>query len=145
MLAGEMAGPSRQMVPMKKTVRREGCRRAWFRFVYGKCAYVKEDWGVGLGGFVFPGLVVEPGVGGMPLLGELGDVGAVVPVPGVGCVLGVLGVVLGVAVLGFGVAVPGVGVAVPGVGVAVPGFGVAVPGFEVFPLGPWVPVEAPWF
>jgi hypothetical protein len=78
--------------------------------------------------------VVDPGAGGIPLLGELGDVGAVVPVPGVGCVSGFRGVVLGVVVLGFGVAVPGLGVAVPGAGVAVPAFGVAVPGSVEFPV-----------
>jgi hypothetical protein len=82
-----------------------------------------------LGGLVVvPGLAV-PGVDGIPLLGEGGDVAP--------ALRGV--VVLGVAVDGFGVAVPAFGVAVPGVGVAVPGFGVAVPGVVVpvvgLPLG----------
>lgn len=71
-----------------------------------------------------------PGVEGIPLLGDVGFVGDVVPgdvvdgeeAPGVG-----------VAVLGCGVAVLGLGVAVPGLGVAAPEFGVAVPG--VVPLG----------
>jgi hypothetical protein len=82
--------------------------------------------GVALGGLA-PGLVVVPGVGGIPLLGEFGEVGAVVPGP----VDGVRGLAPGVAVLGVGVAVLGVGVAVLGFGVAAPGFGVAVSPFGV--------------
>jgi hypothetical protein len=84
-----------------------------------------EVGGVPGGLVVVPGLVV-PGAGGMPLLGEFGDEGVVVP--------GLRGVVAvpGVAVDGFGVAVPAFGVAVPGVGVAVPGM--VVPGAVEFEL-----------
>jgi len=89
-------------------------------------------------------VVVDPGVDDVPF-GEFGEVGVVVPVPGVDCVPGFCVDVPGVAVLGFGVAAPGLGVAVPGVGeaapafgVAAPAFGVAVPGFVAVP--PAVPV-----
>jgi len=98
--------------------------QAYFEPALGGAA-LPEAGGVVPGGFVVdPGLVV-PGVDGMPLLGEFGDVGDVVP--------GV--VVPGVAVDGFGVAVDGFGVAVPGLGVAVPGLGVAVPGVPGVGLG----------
>lgn len=97
-----------------------------------------------LGGLpVLPGFVVDPGVDDVPLLGEFGELGVVVPVPGVACAPGFWAGVPGVAVLGFGVAVPGLGVAVPGVGIDVPAFGVAVPGFVEVPPDVAPPVD-PW-